>query len=541
MEKNNIDQFENILRPEINKNVFGTLAIDLGSSTTVVVFQKENGQPPELLDLPPISRAIGEIPSLIWKSSEKEESYLIGQQIIDLNLINEKENNLSQDFKRWIGSTEIEPIYDSKITPEKAGEILIHSIWEKVSQKVNIKRLVLTAPVDTYREYRTWLVNVCNSLEVKEIALVDEPTAAAMGAGLKPGSTLLVLDFGGSTIDMSIVALEGGEGQASPIAQLVRFDGNNLEGKSTQVLRTAKVLGKSGLRLGGKDIDRWIFHHLLPEENPTNSILRKAEELKCELSNTNIKETLVITKKVNNIQNEEKFLKLSKKGLEELLIEKGLLKSIEKLFIQTINSAKRNSFELKDLDSVVLVGGGSRIPLIKNYLSDICNSIPFLTPPPIEAIALGALHLTPGVQIKDVLNKGVSLRCWNKKNEKHIWHPLFLAGQTWPTNKPLEIILAASINSQLSIDLIIGEPQEEGSNEIIYTNGLPTLKTIESKDKIKKINNTIISIPVDPPGEIGQDCIKLIFNINDNCQLEVEGVDLRNNKEITKQNLGEIR
>ena len=541
MEKNNIDQFENILRPEINKNVFGTLAIDLGSSTTVVVFQKENGQPPELLDLPPISRAIGEIPSLIWKSSEKEESYLIGQQIIDLNLINEKENNLSQDFKRWIGSTEIEPIYDSKITPEKAGEILIHSIWEKVSQKVNIKRLVLTAPVDTYREYRTWLVNVCNSLEVKEIALVDEPTAAAMGAGLEPGSTLLVLDFGGSTIDMSIVALEGGEGQASPIAQLVRFDGNNLEGKSTQVLRTAKVLGKSGLRLGGKDIDRWIFHHLLPEENPTNSILRKAEELKCELSNTNIKETLVITKKVNNIQNEEKFLKLSKKGLEELLIEKGLLKSIEKLFIQTINSAKRNSFELKDLDSVVLVGGGSRIPLIKNYLSDICNSIPFLTPPPIEAIALGALHLTPGVQIKDVLNKGVSLRCWNKKNEKHIWHPLFLAGQTWPTNKPLEIILAASINSQLSIDLIIGEPQEEGSNEIIYTNGLPTLKTIESKDKIKKITNTIISIPLDPPGEIGQDCIKLIFNINDNCQLEVEGVDLRNNKEITKQNLGEIR
>jgi len=541
MEKNNIDQFENILRPEINKNVFGTLAIDLGSSTTVVVFQKENGQPPELLDLPPISRSIGEIPSLIWKSSEKEESYLIGQQIIDLNLINEKENNLSQDFKRWIGSTEIEPIYDSKITPEKAGEILIHSIWEKVSQKVNIKRLVLTAPVDTYREYRTWLVNVCNSLEVKEIALVDEPTAAAMGAGLEPGSTLLVLDFGGSTIDMSIVALEGGEGQASPIAQLVRFDGNNLEGKSTQVLRTAKVLGKSGLRLGGKDIDRWIFHHLLPEENPTNSILRKAEELKCELSNTNIKETLVITKKVNNIQNEEKFLKLSKKGLEELLIEKGLLKSIEKLFIQTINSAKRNSFELKDLDSVVLVGGGSRIPLIKNYLSDICNSIPFLTPPPIEAIALGALHLTPGVQIKDVLNKGVSLRCWNKKNEKHIWHPLFLAGQTWPTNKPLEIILAASINSQLSIDLIIGEPQEEGSNEIIYTNGLPTLTTIESKDKIKKITNTIISIPVDPPGEIGQDCIKLIFNINDNCQLEVEGFDLRNNKKITKQNLGEIR
>ena len=541
MEKNKIDQFENIQRPELYSNDLGTLAIDLGSSTTVVVFQKENGQPPELLDLPPISRTPGEVPSLIWQSSEKEESYLIGQQIIDSNLMNEKGNNLSQDFKRWIGSTEIESIYDSKIAPEKAGEILIHNIWGRVSAKVNIKRLVLTAPVDTYREYRTWLVNVCNSLTVKEIALVDEPTAAAMGAGLAPGSILLVLDFGGSTIDMSIVALEGGEGKASPIAQLVRFDGNNLEGKSTQVLRTAKVLGKSGLRLGGKDIDRWISHHLLPEEKLTNSILRKAEELKCELSNMDLKETLIITKQIKNDQNEEKFLKLSKKGLEELLIEKGLLKSIEKLFNQTISMAKRNSFELKDLDSVVLVGGGSQIPLIKNFLSNLCNSIPFLTPPPIETIALGALNLTPGVQVKDVLNKGVSLRCWNKKNEKYVWHPLFLAGQTWPTNKPLEIILASSVNNQLSIDLIIGEPLEEGSNEIIYINGLPTLKTIDSKDKIKKISNTVISIPLDPPGEIGKDCIKLIFNINDNCQLEVEGIDLRNNNEITSQNLGLIR
>ena len=232
---------------------------------------------------------------------------------------------------------------------------------------------------------------------------------------------------------------------------------------------------------------------------------------------------------------------LSKKGLEELLIEKGLLISIEKLFNQTIIAAKRNSFELKDLDCVVLVGGGSRIPLIKNYLMQICNSIPFVSPPPIEAIALGALNLTPGVQIKDVLNKGVSLRCWNKKNQKHIWHPLFLAGQTWPTIKPLEIILAASVNNQLTIDLIIGEPQEEGSNEVVYIDGFPTLRLIESKDTIKKINNKIISIPLDPPGEIGQDCIKLIFNINDECKLTVEGIDLRNNIQIANRNLGGIR
>ena len=43
------------------------------------------------------------------------------------------------------------------------------------------------------------------------------------------------------------------------------------------------------------------------------------------------------------------------------------------------------------------------------------------------------------------------------------------------------------------------------------------------------------------PGEIGQDCIKLNFNINENSQLEIEGIDLRNNNAIESQNLGKIR
>ncbi len=67
------------------------------------------------------------------------------------------------------------------------------------------------------------------------------------------------------------------------------------------------------------------------------------------------------------------------------------------------------------------------------------------------------------------------------------------------------------------------------------------MTTIESNEEIKKINNSIISIPLDPPGELDQDCIKLNFNINENCQLEVEGIDLRNNNKITSKNLGEIR
>jgi molecular chaperone DnaK (HSP70) len=98
----------------------------------------------------------------------------------------------------------------------------------------------------------------------KKLPLVDEPTAAALGAGLPPGSRMLVVDLGGSTLDLALVSLEGGEGKAAPIAQLLRLGGRSLGDSSGQKLRTAKVLGKAGMRLGGRDIDRWIVMPAAP-------------------------------------------------------------------------------------------------------------------------------------------------------------------------------------------------------------------------------------------------------------------------------------
>ena len=89
--------------------------------------------------------------------------------------------------------------------------------------------------------------------------------------------------------------------------------------------------------------------------------------------------------------------------------------------------------------------------------------------------------------------------------------------------------------------MLIGEPKEKGSNEIIYINGLPTIREIEFEEKVNKLNNKVISIPIDPPGVIGQDCIKLKFTINDFCEVEIEGIDLRNNNTITTKNLGPVR
>ena len=59
---------------------------------------------------------------------------------------------------------------------------------------------------------------------------------------------------------------------------------------------------------------------------------------------------------------------------------------------------------------IILVGGGTQIPLIKEWISKKIPEIQIMSPPPIESIALGALAMTPGVKIKDILKKNFKLK-----------------------------------------------------------------------------------------------------------------------------------
>ena len=97
----------------------------------------------------------------------------------------------------------------------------------------------------------------------------------------------MTLDVGGSTIDMNIVKIEGGEGKSSPIAELLKFKGKDVSSISKQKIRCAEILGKIGSKIGGKDFDQWIVDHFIP--NNKNSInLLEAEEIKCKLSSSTI-------------------------------------------------------------------------------------------------------------------------------------------------------------------------------------------------------------------------------------------------------------
>ena len=140
-----------------------------------------------------------------------------------------------------------------------------------------------------------------------------------------------------------------------------------------------------------------------------------------------------------------------------ILNENNLLSHLNCLLKELLNEARGNFCKIDDLNSVIFVGGGTQIPLIKEWISNEVSETKIISPPPIESIAVGALAMTPGVKIKDILIKGISIKLFNKREKKHFWHPIFFKGQTWPTEKPFELILQASKDGQNIFEIIIGE------------------------------------------------------------------------------------
>ena len=490
----------------------GTVAIDLGSTTTVVAYQAP-GQTAELLALHPYAlEQPCVVPSLLWLSASGDTPLLIGRQVIDAGLAHGDTPQLLRDFKRQISN-------DPRATA--AAEQLLLQLWGALPQQLAPSRLVLTAPIESYAGYRQWLLQVAERFNVAEVALVDEPTAAAIGSGLAPGSRVLVVDLGGSTIDLSLVELPGGQGRAAPIAQLLRLGGRNLD-NSRQALRLAKVIGKAGLALGGRDIDRWIAAALCPGQVLTGELLAQAERLKCALSSNEQARAIW-----RDPQGRSHDLQLDRQGLARLLEHQGLIAQLDALLEAVLAQARAAGLGLEQINALLAVGGSSRLEPIELWLKARLGSIPRVQTNPVEAVALGALALTPGVAVRDVLDQGVSLRCWDRRSGSHRWHPLYVPGQSWPTEQPLELLLACSRDGQEAIELVLGQASGQGRAEVIYDNGLPRLRSREAgPGAVTPWSVQPEPLLLTPPGRQGQDRLRLRFGIDDRCRLQVSIDDL---------------
>jgi len=198
---------------------------------------------------------------------------------------------------------------------------------------------------------------------------------------------------------------------------------------------------------------------------------------------------------------------------------------------QVLQQARRNGIEIDDINAVLLVGGTVQIPAVKTWIKQYFDEAKIRCDRPFEAIALGALQLAQGFELKDFLYHSYGIRYWNRRNNVHSWHPIIKAGQPYPMANPIEITLGASIENQSSIELIIGELGAESSSTEVYFEGdrLVTRSVGSGDTIVKPLNDkegarTIAQL--NPLGNPGSDRIKLQFWVDEQRFLRINVEDL---------------
>ena len=382
-------------------------AIDFGTSNTVVTRWNRLTNAPETLSLPNWSLNFGNnpplIPSLLYVNNAETSDVLLGQLVRDRGLDVAKDPRFFRNFKRGIG-TEVQgfvPELDGQAVPfEQVGTWFLSTLIQSLQNEEPIDSLVFTVPVDSFEAYRNWLGQLCQSLDVNQVRMLDEPTAAALGYGLAAQELLLVMDFGGGTLDFSLVQRDkvqtsSGEATKQPVGFILKWGQKNMADNSAQRTEAARVLAKAGQNLGGADLDQWLINYFAEVQGlPISPLtLRLAERLKIQLS-AEEKATEVY---FNDETFESYELKLDRDRFQTILADNQFFERLDESMTTVLRQARQQGIEAVDIDAVLLVGGTAQIPAIKTWLNQYFSDDKIKSEKPFEAIAQGC----PASSVRD--------------------------------------------------------------------------------------------------------------------------------------------
>jgi molecular chaperone DnaK (HSP70) len=520
-------------------------AIDFGTSNTVITRWNRATHQPETLAISGLSQRVGQnpplIPSLAYVENAQTGAVVVGQQVRDRALDITTDTRFFRNFKRGIG-TNLQgflPELDGRtIHFEQVGEWFLTQVINqlKATDPEVTDSLVFTVPVDSFEAYRHWLGRVSESLKINQVRMIDEPTAAALGYGLQNRQTLLVVDFGGGTLDLSLVQLEAVTAQ-QPLGFVLKWGQKSFAEQSGQKPKIARVLAKAGQNLGGSDIDHWLMDEFAETQGLAATPLtsRLVERLKIQLS--------LQTQAQEVYFNDETFesyeLSLTRDRFEEILRDHRFFALLDESMEQVLQQSRRQGIFAGDIDAVLLVGGTVQIPAVQHWVRQYFDASKIRCEKPFEAIAQGALQLSQGIQLKDFLYHGYGIRYWDRRQNCHSWHPLVKAGQPYPMESAVELVLGASLENQPSIELIIGEMGTESVQTEVYFDGdrLVTRSLSGSSAQVQPLNDrdgARAIAQLEPLGSPGRDRIRVQFQVDAQRFLRITVEDLLSDRTLVE-------
>ena len=432
-------------------------AIDFGNCNTVAAVWNDQTQSAEVIHIPEISdQESFLIPSKI--AYEPDGRFFIGSQII------RKASLQSREFrwmKRYIGlrSPYSLLVGSERIDARKAAEDFLYTLTAVAFTQKNERpdELIISVPVESFEHYSDWLLNDLKRFENLHLRLIDEASAAAAGYGLNlhPGNTLLLIDFGGSTLQAVCVAVTEAE----------TSDG-----------RCCRVLGKSGCSLGGMTLDRWLFEYVLTrlalaEHDPhvnqcSAALLKYCEMAKMRLS----REESVLF----DFFPEMPFL-LDRKALEDVFRAHGLFDSLNSVIEEALRSAEDHGLKRDELTAVIPVGGSCLIPSIRNSLTERFPESLLVWGEPLGAVARGAAVIAGGMHIYDFIQHAYAIRYTAPSTGEYAFRTIVPKGTEYPAKEvtaPLR--LKASFDGQQHFGIAVYEITEssiqtENTSEIFFS------------------------------------------------------------------------
>jgi molecular chaperone DnaK len=418
------------------------IGIDLGTSNSAAAVMI--GGKPSIIQAAEGTSVGGKaFPSVV--AFTKDGQLLVGEPA-RRQMISNPEGTVSA-AKRKMGSDFKFHVLGKEYTPQQISAFILQKI-KKDSEAFlgdTVDRAVITVPAYFNDNQRQATKDAGEIAGLQVVRIINEPTAASLAYGLdkvQKDLKIMVFDLGGGTLDVTIMEMGGGVFQV----------------KSTS----------GDTQLGGTDMDNTLIDYIVEEfkkqsgldvRNDKAAMMRireAAEKAKIELSN-------IVSTEINlpflaydpRTGPKNLIITLTRAKLEDLL--RPIIERCRAPMMQALQDGKITP---ADIDKIIMVGGPTRMPIVRQFVATAMGKEPERGIDPMEAVAMGAAiqgAIISGDVSTDILLVDVTPLTLGVEVLGGLKEPLIERNTTIPTKKSKVFTTAADYQTAVTIHVVQGE------------------------------------------------------------------------------------
>ena len=413
------------------------IGIDLGTSNSAAAVMQ--GGKPTLVPAAEGTTVAGKaFPSVVAFSKDGE--LLVGEPARRQAITNP--DNTIREAKRKMGEDFVFKIQGKEYKPQQISAFILQKIKRDAEAFTGdtINKAVITVPAYFNDNQRQATKDAGTIAGLDVVRIINEPTSAALAFGLdksKEDMKILVFDLGGGTLDVTIMEMGGG---------------------------VFEVMSTSGdTKLGGVDMDVAITDYVIDEfrkkegidlsSDPQAKERVRADSEKAKIELSTVMETEINIPFIAPGKNLE--VKLTRAKLEDLVA--SIVQRCKPSVDKALEDAKLST---SDITKIVLIGGPTRMPIVKKFVSDTIGKEPEGGVDPMEAVAFGAAiqaGIISGDVTSDIVLLDVTPLTLGIETLGGVREPIIERNTTIPTSKDKTFTTAADSQTAVTINVVQGE------------------------------------------------------------------------------------